>query len=341
VRALRTQAAPEVKPPTAGASVLQVFYASDRTATGSLVPGKAYGYDRGKITYGLANVSIPPGHKTGAVETPTIWRLEFSPSFDKDIVAITPLMPQSANEFFRLLSLRVDRSGRREVFVFVPGFNVTFEEALFRTAELAYDLAPYDGAPILYSWPSRGGPLGWNPLAYYHDEQQVNISAQHLHEFLQDVARRTNASVVNVIAHSMGSRVLAYALREPVSPKLGSIVMAAADIDVEEFRGIAGAIRAAGNKVTLYDSATDEALALSKKAHGYEREGQFGPHTVIMPDVFDTIDATGVDTSMLGHSLGRVSIITDIFNVFQGVPPPRIGLHEQNGAPKYWRLTPE
>ena len=37
--------------------------------------------------------------------------------------------------------------------VFIHGYNNGFDYALFRTAQIAYDLK-YDGAPFLYSWPS-------------------------------------------------------------------------------------------------------------------------------------------------------------------------------------------
>ena len=46
----------------------------------------------------------------------------------------------------------------KQVFVFVHGFNVSFENALRRTAQIAYDLN-FDGAPFLFSWPSGDGML--------------------------------------------------------------------------------------------------------------------------------------------------------------------------------------
>ena len=43
----------------------------------------------------------------------------------------------------------VSRSPRKDAFVFIHGFNVAFEDAVMRTAQIAYDLG-FDGAPILY-----------------------------------------------------------------------------------------------------------------------------------------------------------------------------------------------
>ena len=39
--------------------------------------------------------------------------------------------------------------------VFVHGFNVNFEDAVYRTAQITYDLQ-FDGAPFLFSWPTSG-----------------------------------------------------------------------------------------------------------------------------------------------------------------------------------------
>ena len=51
-----------------------------------------------------------------------------------------------------------------QALVFLHGFNNSFESALFRTAQIAYDLK-FDGAPFLYSWPSKG-QLGLQDYSY-------------------------------------------------------------------------------------------------------------------------------------------------------------------------------
>jgi esterase/lipase superfamily enzyme len=48
----------------------------------------------------------------------------------------------------------------REALVFVHGYNVTFETAARRTAQLAYDLN-FRGVPLMYSWPSKGILAGY------------------------------------------------------------------------------------------------------------------------------------------------------------------------------------
>ena len=47
--------------------------------------------------------------------------------------------------FYELLRQTVNQSARRELFVFIHGFNVSFEDAARRTAQIHYDLK-FDGA---------------------------------------------------------------------------------------------------------------------------------------------------------------------------------------------------
>ena len=72
----------------------------------------------------------------------------------------------------------VDLGGKR-VIIFVHGYNVTFEEAALRTAQVAYDIE-FKGVPVIYSWPAQG-----NTLSYTVDQINAAWSRPHLVEFLQ------------------------------------------------------------------------------------------------------------------------------------------------------------
>src|SRR5439155_20187668 len=117
------------------------------------------------------------------------------------------------DEFFRDLTTTVRSSTGKQAFVFIHGYANTFEDAASRTAQIAYDLG-FDGAPILYSWPSTGTVTG-----YPADEATVEWTAPHLKEFLEKVASQTHATTVHLIAHSMGSRALVSALCGVASDK--------------------------------------------------------------------------------------------------------------------------
>lgn len=101
---------------------------------------------------GTCEVSIPRDHRVGVVERPVWWRFEFRPDPNKHIV-LHSISPSTTSAFLAELNGRLDRSQTRMAFVFVHGFNVSFEDAALRTAQLAYDL-DFDGAPLMYSWPS-------------------------------------------------------------------------------------------------------------------------------------------------------------------------------------------
>src|SRR5262245_18612701 len=133
----------------------------------------------------------------------------------------------------------------------------------------------------------------------------------------------------------MGSRAAVAAVKDMVLESkqgtafLQNIVLAAPDIDIEVFRGLAQAMNSGAKRVTLYASSNDEALKLSRRLHGYQRAGESGDQILIAKGL-DTIDATGVDTSLLGHSYygDNRSIISDNFYLLRDGKPPgeRFGL---------------
>jgi esterase/lipase superfamily enzyme len=211
--------------------------------------------------------------------------------------------------------------------VFIHGFNTGFEQAIFRTAQLAYDLQ-FDGAAFLYSWPAGGGVIG-----YARDRESATQAEPYLKEFLQLVVRETGARGVSVVAHSMGNLPLLNVLRDlgpslPPGVRLNEIVLAAPDIDRDVFANLVSAIKGYGRGITLYCSANDRAMVASRQvAGGMPRAGDVpadGP--VIMPGV-DTIDVTEISTDLLAlnHSLyaEKGALLNDIGLLLQtGERPP-------------------
>jgi len=288
-------------------------------------PDRNYGNERGELEMGYCEVSIPKHHEAGEVERPSVFRFEFEEDPRRHVVLLG-VEEQPADKFFADLRARVDASGKKEAFVFVHGFNFTFEEAAHRTAQLAYDLK-FDGAPIFFSWPSQGGVL-----QYSIDETNVVWAVPHLKEFVTQVARRSGADAVHLIAHSMGNRALTAALQslsyemkdEP--PLFREVVLTAPDIDADVFRrDIAPAIVNTAHRVTLYASSNDEALKLSKQIHGYRRAGESGDQLLVIPGM-DTIDVSTVDTSLLGHDYygDNTTVIADMLDLINESKPARL-----------------
>lgn len=326
-------------------TMVKIFYVTDRNKTGVADPAGFYGNDRGNIELGTCDVSIPRDHRIGFIERPiSIWRLEFREDPSKHVVLLS-VVPHPKEKFESELRARVASSKRNEALVFVHGYNVTFVDATRRTAQMAYDLE-FDGAPILYSWPSNG-TLG----GYVVDETNIEWTIPHLQKFLEEVVSLSGAHTVHLIAHSMGNRALTRALaamtpnfESPSIPAFKHLVLTAPDIDAEVFKSLAKEFVKAVDRTTLYVSANDKALTASKRFHGYSRAGDSGSEIVIVPHV-DTIDATAVDTSFIGHAYygENRSVLSDLFYLIgHGTPPGnRFGLiRKQKSDGHYWEFRP-
>ena len=98
--------------------------------------------------------------------------------------------------------------------------------------QIAYDL-PYAGVMIIYSWPS-GGRLA----TYFGDEEFVQWSVGNFATFVRAVIGQTGASKLNLVAHSMGSRLLPNTLAKLASEapqsRFAEVVFAAADVPAWE-----------------------------------------------------------------------------------------------------------
>ena len=308
---------------------VEVFYATDRAIGHFTGPGDLYLNDRDSeraLKFGVCAVSIPDAahHKLGRLESPSIWRLEFHEDPEKHVV-LMGARPQSRDDFFGSIRHRVTNLETKELLVFVHGYNVSFEDAARRTGQLAYDLQ-FQGVPILYSWPSRA-----DAKAYPADETNVAWSVPQLRSFLLNLCRESGATIIHLIAHSMGNRLLVPALNEIALqskaseagitlPLFRHVVLTAPDIDADTFRDLAAVFRPTAHRVTLYSCSSDRALALSRTFHGYPRAGD---SIVIVPGI-EVIDASTVDTSLVRHSYfaENRSVISDIFSLLRDDKPP-------------------
>ena len=336
---------PKERGASSGFTVVRVLYATDRKAQtdqGSLEYLGVRSGD-GALSYGACDVSIPETHVVAELERPSIWRLEFHPDPEKHIV-LQKVESEAKAQFLKNVAAMVAASPGREAFVFVHGYNVSFEDAAIRTAQLAYDFG-FKGAPIFYSWPSRGSLLG-----YLDDEQSVQQTVGNLKQFLEDVSAGSGATVIHLIAHSMGNRallpVLAQLATDPQFKSFGkfnTVVFAAPDVDRDVFVQEVGQIHSSQSKITLYVSEHDQALAASHLLfHKEPRAGEAGSDTIVMQGL-DTVDVSKLSTDALGHSYygDNRSVVEDLLKFLKGQLAPRPGLSKVPlGSLAYWQLIP-
>jgi esterase/lipase superfamily enzyme len=319
-----------------GWHAVPVFYGTDRVRKeGPKRP--LYGPERARrLELGRALVTVPAAHQVPRIERPfalhvpyvqvVLYEQEEDP---KRHFTIKELQTLSREAFLALVRERV-RAGhvyKDHALVFVHGFNTGFEHAVYRTAQLAYDLK-YDGAAFLYSWPSGAGVAG-----YGRDRESATQAEPYLKEFLELVVRETGARNVSVIAHSMGNLPLLNVLRDlgpalPGGVRLNELILAAPDVDRDVFANLAARIRPYGRGITLYCSSSDRAMGVSRRfAGGVPRAGDVpaeGP--VVVPGV-DTIDVTETSTELfaLNHSAyaEKSALLNDIGLILQtGERPP-------------------
>jgi esterase/lipase superfamily enzyme len=253
------------------------------------------------LNLGSSLVSIPPNHLKGQIEEPSPVYFEYKEDEDKHIM-IQRINALDVDAFYDQIDQRIAKDSEKSVLIFVHGYNVAFDSALRRTAQLSVDLK-FAGAPLLYSWPSHGR-LAW----YRSDQDEADWSAPHLEQFLADIRQRTGAKKINVIAHSMGNRALVGALerlglRYPYQqPMLEQVVMAAPDVGAEDFKiRYAKKVDECAVRTTIYASATDRALLASMHVNQQPRLG-LTMSTQASIDGIDFVDVTPIDMSLLGHS---------------------------------------
>ncbi|HEX6100388.1 MAG TPA: alpha/beta hydrolase [Thermoanaerobaculia bacterium] len=333
---------PGARPKKGRYCIVPVFYGTDRAVVGPLDAPSSYGPDRGELALGVAEVTIPDDHRMGKIERPSLWKLQFREDPEKHVM-VWSLQPTPPDEFTARAKQVLSRGAKKEVLLFVHGYNVTFADAVMRTAQIAYDLH-FEGLPTLYSWPSEG-----SLPRYAVDETNVTWSRPRFASFLNLLREQLGADTVHIIAHSMGNRLVTETLAAmpaaaASAAKLRQVVFTAPDIDAATFIDLAAAFRGKADRFTLYGSSRDKAILASKAFHRYPRAGESGVNLVVVDSV-DTIDATAVDTSFLGHSYygDNRSVVGDIFELIRrgSSPADRFGLTpmKRYGA-QYWAFNP-
>lgn len=318
--------------------VVPVFYGTDRKREDDAQRIR-YGSERShQLELGRALVTVPKSHQVPLIERPWVYKLPFTsivilqekedPTKHFTLKELKQLTPDQFVEFIRT-RLAASNKYKDHALIFVHGFNTTFDFAIYRAAQLAYDLE-FDGAPFVYSWPSRGTVTA---TAYSYDRESAGQAEPHLRTFIELVTARSGAKSVSIVAHSMGNQLLLPVLREinrspPAGVKISQVILAAPDVDRDGFANLARRIQGVSQGVTLYAASNDRALTLSREFWGgVPRAGDVpsdGP--VVVPGI-DTIDVTNTSTEIfsLNHSgyAEKSALLKDIeLLLIKGVRPP-------------------
>lgn len=191
------------------------------------------------------------------------------------------------------------------VSVFVHGYNYSYQEALYRTAQMAAD-ATAIGSPIMFSWPSAASVTG-----YVADRDAVLYSRSQLDSLLQALAKAPKVKRIILFGHSMGgflsmevARQLRLQGQDNVLGKL-QIVLAAPDIDADVFKSQLRDIGHIPTPVTLLVSNSDSALKISSFVSGERpRVGMLDINDPLIQQTAKAERLTVIDISSLKSSDG-------------------------------------
>lgn len=278
------------------------------------------------VTRGKAEVFVPKAHRFGEMGS-GFWSKLRRWDFRDDNLTLQNITEQEGDIFYSELrqmmqDARDDGRSPHALF-FLHGYNVSFEEAAIRAAQIGFDLK-VPGATAFFSWPSRG-----DAKYYPMDEAAIEASEEAVTNFLLEFTKQCGAEKVHIIAHSMGNRGLLRALQRIASGaeargqvRFGQIFLAAPDVDRDLFLDLARHYPQYAERTTLYASRRDLAIRASNLLHGGPRAGYYAPYTVL--EGLDTIVVPNFNVDLLGHSYfaDAEALLHDIFSLMRNDAPP-------------------
>ncbi len=260
-----------------GASRVNILVATTRQRA-TADAGEMFNGERADtVSYANITVSIPPdsARKIGQIQWPAT--PPGDPNHDFATVSADYIDRQ---QFFEVVSAAAKPVGRRNVLIFVHGFNNRFDDAVYRFAQVVHD-AKAPGIPVLFTWPSRGE---LKLRAYTYDRESANYSRNALEQLIEMLAADRSVKEINIVAHSMGNWVTLEALRNmsirsgKIGAKVANVILVAPDVDVDVFRGEMQRMGKSRPRFLLFTSQDDGALNFSKTIWGgVERIGAIDP----------------------------------------------------------------
>jgi esterase/lipase superfamily enzyme len=200
--------------------------------------------------------------------------------------------------------LLAQAGGGGDVLIYVHGFKQTFETAVLDAARLS-DGIKFRGRTMVFSWPSKAGLFD-----YAYDRESAMWSRDDFEGVLHFTMASPGAGRIHIVAHSMGTMLTLESLRQlharngdNVADRIGSVVFAAPDIDMDVFSSAINRIGPLAGKITVIAATNDRALALSGRiAGGMTRVGAAEKAAIERLGV-RVIDASDAGWGIINHDL--------------------------------------
>ncbi|KPK36709.1 MAG: hypothetical protein AMK70_01350 [Nitrospira bacterium SG8_35_1] len=265
-------------------------------------------------------------------------------------------------EFAGLINKKLAKSKNKDIYIYVHGYKVVFENPLLVATELWHFLG-YEGVFIAFAWPSTP-----KRLAYLSDLETTSLSAYNLRILLQYLARETDAENIHIIGYSAGTRLVINALNQLALMykdaeketfrkylRIGHVILTGSDFDRQLFAAyIDEGILNVPKDFTVYLSEMDKALSLSKWMFNRDRLGQTWDESKMTDFIADwlwkTDDLIFIDVSDAekattgnGHAYFRKSpwVSSDILSTLMyDLSPGERGLSHTEEWP-IWKFPPD
>jgi len=288
---------------------LNLLYVTDRAPTSDPQTGAlSYGSERSHtMSFGSVDVRVEPGSNgtAGEVRLGGITEIGHFPEvpYPAEVTSAgyrrAPHVVAEHEEAVASLQgevrRRLAKTERKEVVVFIHGYNNTFNDAAIAMGNICH-LLGQDFVCVLLTWPaggSRGAFLGYNV-----DRESGEFAVPDMRKAIRAVAETDGVRAVDLIAHSRGADVLAsafeqlgregYVSRSSVTESLRvrNIVLFAPDIDIDVAatkvfdvfsdpdvpygarKDSSATIKMGSFHLTNYSSPGDQALGLASSIFG-------------------------------------------------------------------------
>jgi esterase/lipase superfamily enzyme len=336
------------------AKTIKIYFATNRSPLGSGDPA-IFGEDfrDGKperyVTGSIDVIETHPG-KPDSAWSPDLSSLRLDPPKEASRKKGFAAVANAENDLVAFARDRLPGSkSAKEAgdygLILLPGFASTFVDALQRAAQIADSYRSQE--LFCFSWPANGRA---NLKDYKLDQVDARKSAAAiadallgLFEFLVSL-KKAPKPVLNIVAHSMGTYALSYAIqiiRDRAADKIksdlfaGALLMAADEVDngLSKADALAPLVRLS-KRVACYHAGGDLALTVSQKVNGTVRLGLMGPKSLASlstkvtaidcSDVARTLDDRG--KSHFNHQYYRLSpqVLNDVRQVLAEVRPDLI-----------------
>ena len=264
-----------------------------------------------------------------------------------------------SNQFAERINRKLRQSNAKDVFIYVHGYKVVFENPLLVASELWHYMG-YEGVMIAYSWPSTP-----HALAYFADLQTTTCSARSLRILVEFVAKKTEAERIHILGYSAGTGLVLSALNQmallcsehaadeiATRYRLENVILVCSDVDRGIFANqLANGIARIPRQLTIYASQADSTLGMSQTVFGRQRLGQLLDGETLSRDAIDFLNRhpnlTFIDVSRAenieannGHAYFHKSpwVSSDLLLVMRSGLTPEQRCLERSPSGILWRF---